>query len=188
MPETISLRDGGTLWYDPAFFAAEADTLFARLLHETAWQQEVGRGRPFPRLTAWVADAGLVYRYSGVTHVGTGWTDMLFELRRRIETAAGAAFNSVLLNRYRTGSDSIGLHADDEPELGVNPVVASVSLGAVRTFVLRHRASGEKRTLPLAHGSLLVMAAPASTTGCTACPRPRSRSVSASTSPGGSCC
>jgi len=91
-----------------------------------------------------------------VGYVG-GWTEALSEIKRRIEQASAAEFNSVLLNRYRSGQDSIGMHADDEPELGVNPVVASVSLGSVRTFVLKHRASGEKRSMALAHGSLLVM-------------------------------
>ncbi len=159
MRETTALRDGGTLIYDATFFApSEADALFTTLCNETAWQQEMGRGRPFPRLTAWHADAGVIYRYSGVTHVGAGWTPTLLDIKRRIEEAAGTTFNSVLLNRYRSGKDSIGLHADDEPELGANPVIASVSLGAVRTFILKHRASGEKRTLALAHGSLLVMA------------------------------
>jgi alkylated DNA repair dioxygenase AlkB len=157
--EKTELRDGGWLLYDAAFFApAEADELFTTLRAEIEWQQEVGRGRPWPRLTAWVADAGLAYRYSGVTHIGTGWTPTLIGVKQRIELAAAATFNSVLLNRYRSGKDSIGMHADDEPELGTNPVVASVSLGAVRTFILKHRESGEKRAMPLAHGSLLVMA------------------------------
>lgn len=158
MFEMTALRDGGTLLYDAGFLARdEADALFETLCRDTAWKQEVGRGRPFPRLTAWYAADGLIYRYSGVTHVGAGWTPTLSNVKRRIEAAAGADFNSVLLNRYRSGRDSIGMHADDEPELGVNPVVASVSLGSVRTFVLKHRASGEKRALALAHGSLLVM-------------------------------
>ena len=158
MVDAIPLQGGGTLFYDKAFFlAAEADALFATLLRETAWKQEMGRGRPFPRLTAWYADEGLTYRYSGVVHVGAGWTPTLLDVKRRVEETAQATFNSVLLNRYRHGQDSIGMHADDEPELGINPVVASVSLGAVRTFVLKHRKSGETRSIPLAHGSLLVM-------------------------------
>src|SRR2546423_970044 len=100
------LRDGGTVLYDTTFFAAEADALFRALRDETAWKQEVSRGRPFPRLTAWYADRGVDYRYSGVTHVGTGWTATLEAIRRRVEAAAGAPFNSVLLNRYRDGRDS----------------------------------------------------------------------------------
>lgn len=159
MLESTPLCDGGILLYDGTFFPpAEADALYATLLRETAWKQEIGRGRPFPRLTAWYAGAGLEYRYSGVTHVGAGWTPTLLDIKQRIEPVAGATFNSVLLNRYRTGRDSIGMHADDEPELGTNPVIASISLGAVRTFLLRHRKTREKRTLRLAHGSLLVMA------------------------------
>jgi alkylated DNA repair dioxygenase AlkB len=156
--EMTALRDGGTLVYDAAFLGCdEADALFDTLRRDTAWKQEVGRGRPFPRLTAWYADDGLIYRYSGVTHIGGGWTPTLSEIKERIEKAAATDFNSVLLNRYRSGRDSIGMHADDEPELGVNPVVASVSLGGVRSFVLKHRASGDKRSIELAHGSLLVM-------------------------------
>lgn len=158
MPEVISLRDGGALNYDPAFFPPdEADVLFAFLRSEIAWQQEIGRGRPFPRLTAWYADTGLLYRYSGVTHRGTGWLPELEKIKRRVEAAAETPFNSLLLNLYRHGRDSIGLHADDEPELGPNPVVASVSLGAVRQFDLKHKKTREKQTFRLAHGSLLVM-------------------------------
>jgi alkylated DNA repair dioxygenase AlkB len=156
--DMTALRDGGMLLYDAAFIGRdEADALFDVLCLETAWKQEAGRGRPFPRLSAWHADDGLIYRYSGVTHVGNGWTLALSNVKQRIEDAAASVFNSVLLNRYRSGRDSMGMHADDEPELGVNPVVASVSLGSVRTFVLKHRASGEKIVIPLAHGSLLVM-------------------------------
>src|SRR5260370_20686785 len=126
--QTMALRDGGTLLYVSDFFdLAEADALFATLCHDTAWKHEIGRGRPFPRLTAWYADDGLVYRYSGVTHVGGGWTPTLLDIKHRVEAAAGAAFNSVLLNRYRSGRDSIGMHADDEPELGTNPVAPAAS-------------------------------------------------------------
>jgi alkylated DNA repair dioxygenase AlkB len=158
MAELISLRDGGTLLYDESFFSrAVADALFERLREETPWKQEVSRGRPFPRLTAWYADAGLSYTYSGVTHHAVEWTPALQEVRRRVEEASGAGFNSLLLNLYRDGRDSIGFHTDAEPELGSNPVVASVSLGAVRTFILKHKTAREKRTFRLAHGSLLVM-------------------------------
>jgi alkylated DNA repair dioxygenase AlkB len=159
MMEHTTLRDGGILLCDPAFFPRnDADALFDLLLRETAWKQEVGRGRPFPRLTAWYADEGVNYRYSGVTHIGTGWTPTLLDIKHRIEVASQASFNSVLLNRYRDGRDSIGMHADDEPELGVNPVVASVSFGAVRTFSMKHRATRAKHVVELTQGSLLVMA------------------------------
>jgi alkylated DNA repair dioxygenase AlkB len=108
-------------------------------------------------LTAWYADTGLTYTYSGVTHAAIPWTPALAEVRRRVEEASGAPFNSVLLNYYRDGADSMGYHADDEEELGVNPVIASISLGAVRQFFLKHPKSGEKLKYDLAHGSLLVM-------------------------------
>src|SRR4051794_32186707 len=108
MSETTALSDGGLLTFDPAFLdRASADTLFAELRRDVPWKQEAGRGRPFPRLTAWFADAGLDYRYSGVVHRGEGWTPTLHDLRRRVESASSAEFNSVLLNLYRDGRDSI---------------------------------------------------------------------------------
>jgi alkylated DNA repair dioxygenase AlkB len=158
MAELTSLHGGGTLRYDESFLTAEAaDALFAELRAATPWQQEAGRGRPFPRLTAWYADPGLTYSYSGVTHRALAWTPALQEVRRRVEESSGATFNSLLLNLYRDGRDSIGYHSDDEPELGVNPIIASVSLGAVRQFVLKHKKGKEKLTFRLAPGSLFVM-------------------------------
>jgi alkylated DNA repair dioxygenase AlkB len=158
MADYFSLRDGGTLFYNESFLDPEAaDALFAELGSATAWKQEISRGRPFPRLTAWYADAGLSYRYSGVTHHAIDWTPALLDIKSRVEQASGADFNSLLLNLYRDGKDSIGLHGDNEPELGTNPVVASVSLGAIRQFILKHKKAKEKLTFRLAHGSLLVM-------------------------------
>lgn len=159
MLERTEIRDGGILLYDSAFYSrTEADALFGWLRSHVAWRQEKSRGRPFPRLTAFVADAGMEYRYSGVTHRGEGWPRELLAVKLRVEQAAAAEFNSLLLNLYRDGRDSIGFHADDEKELGRNPVVASLSLGAVRKFVLKHVQSKETLALQLAHGSLLVMA------------------------------
>jgi alkylated DNA repair dioxygenase AlkB len=154
----IALRDDGCLLYEAAFLpTAEADTLFT-LLHDTVpWEQSGRRGHPFPRLTAWYADSGLTYSYSGVTHHGLPWTSELLAVKGRAEEAAGTTWNSLLLNLYRDGRDSIGFHADDEPELGTNPVIGSISLGAERRFVLKHPASGEKLEFMLPHGSLLVM-------------------------------
>jgi alkylated DNA repair dioxygenase AlkB len=176
MPQRIDILDGGTIYYDESFYRKEeADALFDELRADTPWQQERGRMGPFPRLTAWYADTGLTYTYSGVTHAAIPWTLSLAEVRRRVEEAAGRflpsphggrgaggegeplKFNSVLLNYYRDGQDSMGYHTDDEPELGVNPAIASISLGAVRQFVLKHPATGEKLKYDLAHGSLLVM-------------------------------
>jgi alkylated DNA repair dioxygenase AlkB len=158
MQPRIELADGGFVLFDDAFLDHRtADALFAQLLEETTWGQEVGHGRPFPRLTAWYADAGLVYRYSGVSHHGAGWTPTLLEWKQRIEAVAGTEFNSLLMNLYRDGKDSIGFHADDEAELGVNPVIASLSLGAARDFVLKHKKTREKRMFALGNGCLLIM-------------------------------
>jgi len=156
--ETVALRDGGWIRYWTDFLPTlEADQFFEALRREVPWEQFRNRLWTFPRLTAFTGDAGVIYRYSGVQHAGSGWTPSLLDIRRRVEQVTAASFNGVLLNLYRDGSDSMGRHADAESELGPNPLVASVSLGAVRTFVLRHTASKEKRTLDLAHGSLLVM-------------------------------
>jgi alkylated DNA repair dioxygenase AlkB len=158
VPARIPLRDDGWLLYDAAFLApADADALFTRLRDTVPWEQSGRPGRPFPRLTAWYADPGLTYSYSGVTHHAVPWTAELLAVKVRAEVAAETTWNSLLLNYYRDGRDSIGFHADDESELGANPVIGSISLGAKRRFVLKHPASGEKREFNLPHGSLLVM-------------------------------
>ncbi|MCC6416676.1 MAG: alpha-ketoglutarate-dependent dioxygenase AlkB [Gemmataceae bacterium] len=153
------MEDGGTLIYLPDFFpCAAADALFEVLRKTIGWKQEKGRfNRPFPRLTALHADPGVTYTYSGVTYPSLAWTPELAAVRQRVVEAAGAPFNSVLLNCYRDGRDSIGFHADDEPELGTNPVVPSVSLGAERRFVVRHNRSRRRIEYRLKHGSLLIM-------------------------------
>ncbi|HYT90401.1 MAG TPA: alpha-ketoglutarate-dependent dioxygenase AlkB [Gemmataceae bacterium] len=161
-PSAVASReveDGGTIVYISEFFSREeADALFANLQQNIAWKQERGPfGHSFPRLTALYADAGVTYTYSGVTYPSLMWTPELDAVRRRVEQAAAAPFNSVLLNRYRDGSDSIGFHADDEPELGLNPIVPSISLGSRRRFVLRHKKSKKKIEYELTHGSLLIM-------------------------------
>jgi alkylated DNA repair dioxygenase AlkB len=157
---TIELA-GGLLHYHPAFLAkAEADDLFA-YLRSIKWTQQIGMfGRPMPRLIAWFADKGIDYHYSGAHHFGAGWDSRLLALRQQIEETAQTSLNAVLLNYYRTGQDSVGWHADNEKELGTNPVIASVSLGAEREFQLKHKKGAKvgRFDITLAHGSLLVMA------------------------------
>ncbi|RTQ53777.1 alpha-ketoglutarate-dependent dioxygenase AlkB [Hymenobacter gummosus] len=154
---------------DPAFLPpAAAAALLQELTATVGWRHEpiklFGKEVLQPRLTAWYGDAGAAYRYSGLTMQPEPWTPALQQLRRRVETACAAAFNSVLLNLYRHGQDSMGWHADDEPELGPAPVIASVSLGAPRRFRLRPRpGTGPAHpplTLELPGGSLLLMQGP----------------------------
>lgn len=165
-PETgaqrVVLDEHGLVTYDRSFLdAAPAEQLLYDLLRDVPWKQEhlriYGRDIPFPRLTAWYGDPGAVYTYSGIVNQPRAWTPGLARLRDRLHVALGVRFNSALVNLYRTGSDSMGWHADDEPELGERPVIASVSLGATRRFELRSTESAETRRLELEHGSLLVM-------------------------------
>jgi alkylated DNA repair dioxygenase AlkB len=160
-PRVLVERDG-LVTYDPYFLAPEtADRAFHSILSGTAWAQEFlkmyGRRIPFPRLTAWYGDPGAAYTYSGIRNEPHSWTPELRELRDRIAKRIGVRFNSVLLNQYRNGQDGLSWHADDEPELGDEPIIASVSLGAVREFQLKHQGDGEVLSIPLEHGSLLVM-------------------------------
>jgi len=142
----------------------EADAALAALIAETPWRQDhalmFGRRVALPRLTAWYGDAGAGYSYSGITMRPTPWTSLLAQLKACAEEMAGVDFNSALLNFYRDGRDSVGWHADNEPELGNNPVIASVSLGATRRFEFRRRppAGADTRRIDLEHGSCLVMA------------------------------
>lgn len=156
----IPVPDGELYYMERLPLPWEPAEVLARLLAETAWRAETitvfGRQHLQPRLTAWHGDRS--YTYSGLTLPPAPWTPLLAAIRRAVEDVTGRAFNSVLLNYYRDGRDSMGMHSDDEPELGREPAIASVSFGQVRPFLLRHKHSGEQRQLPLASGSLLLMA------------------------------
>ncbi|MEX3694027.1 alpha-ketoglutarate-dependent dioxygenase AlkB [Paraburkholderia sp. BR14263] len=148
-------------WH-PSWLAPEpAAEALARIIAEADWRQErirtPGGWVDQPRLTAWQGDEGAVYVYSGIRNIPQPWTSQVAELRDAISALCGVRFNSVLLNRYRTGTDSMGWHADHEPELGPEPVIASLSLGATRRFDLRHNATGVVRSFQMTSGSLLVM-------------------------------
>jgi alkylated DNA repair dioxygenase AlkB len=152
------------LQYDAAFLpVTEADALLAQLTAEVAWEQRAirifGQQIPQPRLTAWYGDLEARYAYSGLQWEPRPWSPTLAALRRRLEAATGAHFNSVLLNLYRTGQDNMGWHADDEPELGATPAIASLSLGATRRFRLRPRSglAHPPLSLDMPNGSLLLM-------------------------------
>ena len=158
------MLDGGDCRYWPnAVPASQAHDWLRRLRTELDWRQHhielFGRRVAQPRLSAWHGDPGASYSYSGLRLEPATWTPCLSEVRDWLQAFTGHGFNSVLANLYRDGGDSMGWHSDDESELGPQPVIASLSLGAVRRFVLRRRDERrEKRELKLEHGSLLIMA------------------------------
>jgi alkylated DNA repair dioxygenase AlkB len=149
-PGCVDYRPG---WVD------DHQSVFDRLRVEIRWEQPkislFGRTASVPRLTAWMGDAA--YRYSGIVNQPAPWPAPLAAIRERLEREVGVAFNSCLANLYRDGSDSMGFHSDDEPELGPEPTIASISLGARRRFVLRHRVSRQSWSWDLGEGDLLVM-------------------------------
>ncbi len=151
------------LSYFPKFLGkAKADECYLKLTENLDWQIEYyrmfGKILPSPRLIAWYGNEGLNYRYSGINHPAIPWTKELLAIKTIIETNMNHSFNSVLANFYRNGQDSMGWHADDEPELGINPVIASLSLGESRRLCFRNTSSPRQSfNISLEHGSLLVM-------------------------------
>jgi alkylated DNA repair dioxygenase AlkB len=143
----------------------EPEFLLQELIDRVPWQQQTiriaGQPRLQPRLTAWYGDPGARYTYSGLTLDPAPWTPLLASIRECVEARSGHAFNSVLLNYYRDQRDAMGMHSDNEPELGERPVIASVSFGAVRTLVFQPRKdripNASAARLRLASGSLLLM-------------------------------
>ncbi|MEM7042079.1 MAG: alpha-ketoglutarate-dependent dioxygenase AlkB [Pseudomonadota bacterium] len=158
--------DGEAYLFQEALPPNVADHAYAELLESIDWRQEYvqlfGRRLPAPRLTAWYGAHG--YSYSGIHHKPAALTPLLAELTSAMEDLAGSSFNSVLVNLYRSGSDSMGWHSDDESALGPEPAIASLSLGAERLFHFRHREPRDKITVSLKHGSCLLMRGP-----CQAC-------------------
>lgn len=160
--EWLELDGASRLGFNPRY-VTDQQSLYQQLCDECLWTQpEVnlfGQRHKVPRLNAFYGDAGVEYRYSGVVHQASGWPPSLQVLRRRIDSLLGTRFNTVLLNWYRDGGDTMGYHADNEKELGPQPTIVSVSLGAARRFVMKRRnAPATKRELLLEGGSLLVMA------------------------------
>jgi len=164
--QRLALPAADVVLYEGFWDEAAGDRLLAQLLAETNWQQETAhlfdKAIPLPRLTAWSGDAGKAYTYSGIEMQPEPWTATLLALKAAVETVANVSFNSVLLNLYRDGNDSVGWHSDAEPVLGRNPIIASVSLGATRRFSLKHKQQRDLKPvqLNLTHGSLLLMQGP----------------------------
>lgn len=163
-PETLDWLDfGGSRLGLNQRYVTNPQALYQQLCDECQWSQpEVflfGKRRKVPRLNAFYGDRGVEYRYSGLTHRAEGWPASLQVLKTRIDRLLGTRFNTVLLNWYRDGDDTMGYHADDEAVLGPEPIIASVSLGVPRRFVMKRRDNPkDKREVLLEGGSLLVMA------------------------------
>jgi alkylated DNA repair dioxygenase AlkB len=155
------IENGEYLFYQDFFSKKESDLYLQNLKENIDWKQEsmnmYGKQVNFPRLTAWYGDNDKPYSFSGITLAPKVWTRELLEIKDKIEPLSKVQFNSVLLNRYRSGNDSISWHTDAEKELGINPVIASVNFGATRKFQLRHINTKEKLEIELTHGSLLIM-------------------------------
>ena len=151
------------LQYESGFYSSTESAAYLKKLKENIqWKQETlkifGKEVKTPRLTAWYGDEGIAYKYSGKIFYAMAWTKELFEIKAKSEKFAGIKFNSVLLNYYRDGNDSMGWHSDDEPELGKNPVIASVNFGQERRFDLRNKQNHQiKQHIYLQNGSLLLM-------------------------------
>ena len=139
------------------------DLMLGELVEQTQWRQEsikiYGKEYDQPRAVALYGDSGNRYDYSGLTLHPLPWTDLLREIKRRIEDCTEARFNAVFLNLYRHHNDSMGFHSDDEKELGKNPVIASLTFGAMRVFRLKHRFKKELPVvkIPLDAGTVLLM-------------------------------
>ena len=165
--EPFDLPDAD-LHYHPQFFSKPtADRLLQELMEKIEWTQNkirfYGKESLVPRLEAWYGDHGKSYAYSGIQMNPKPWTKELVEIKEAIEKEASVPFNSALINYYRDGKDRVAWHSDDEKELGQNPIIGSVSLGAERKFKLRHKKykeNGLKAEIMLQHGSFLLMKGP----------------------------
>jgi alkylated DNA repair dioxygenase AlkB len=161
--QSVPLPDADILYSSAMNLRASPEALLRTLIDEVHWRAEDivvwGKKYPQPRLIAWYGDRAQTYTYSGIRLDPLPWTDLLGSIREDVEVVAGARFNSVLLNYYRNQNDSMGFHSDDEPELGPQPTIASVSLGEQRTLILKHRTRKDLKPvkLSLRSGSLLVM-------------------------------
>jgi alkylated DNA repair dioxygenase AlkB len=161
--ERIPIPDAEVYYLHHLLLGRTHEAILNELITQTPWRQEkvILWAKQFqqPRLVAWYGDPGRNYSYSGIKLTPMPWTGLLQEIRESVETAAAASFNSVLLNYYRNNRDSMGYHSDDEPELGHRPVIASLSLGEERTFVMKHKTDKYAKPfrLRLASGSLLLM-------------------------------
>lgn len=157
----LSMPDADVSYYPAFILPSDANQFLDRLQQSLHWRQEqitlYGKTFEVPRLQAWYGDKHSQYQYSNLTMQPIPWTKELVRLKQMCENQAKVAFNSMLANLYRDGNDGMGRHADNEPELGNQPVIASVSFGQTRNLDFYHNQTKQKVRVPLANGSLLLM-------------------------------
>jgi alkylated DNA repair dioxygenase AlkB len=161
-PISLDLPEAEIIYYPTFFNKKEADSIYTELLTQTPWQQDAitvyGKKHLQPRLTALYGNEGINYSYSRIKMHPHLWTGLLQKIKLKVENVSHTHFTTVLLNHYRDGQDSNGWHADNEKELGLNPIIASISFGAERCFQLKNNTNKEqKKNIILEHGSLLLM-------------------------------
>lgn len=161
-PIPFALPDSEIFYFPETYNSVEAAAFFLELKNTIPWQQDTikifGKTHQQPRLTALFGIEGKPYSYSNITMQPHHFTPFLELIKKKVEQITGATFNTVLLNYYRDGKDSNGWHADNEKELGINPVIASLSFGAARIFHLKHKSiASHKKQILLENGSLLLM-------------------------------
>jgi len=161
-PQSLHLENADLQYYPQFLDAEKADSFFQILLSDLDWRsfpiKMFGKMVMQPRLVAWHGLPNVPIRYSGVTLEPAPFTATLLAIKSELENTLGISFNGVLCNLYRDENDSMGWHSDDEKYLGKCPIIASVSLGAVRKFQLKSKTAAlVKANLLLEHGSLLVM-------------------------------
>jgi alkylated DNA repair dioxygenase AlkB len=159
--ENLLPRDGAVRYFGPVLAPDAADRVFEILLRGIPWRRDelvmFGKRIVTAREVAWFGDRETGYTYSGTTKQALPWTPELAELRKLAETLTGSRYNSCLLNLYHHGGEGMGWHSDNEKSIAPESAIASLSLGAERVFKLRHKATKETVSIPLPHGSLLVM-------------------------------
>ena len=157
----LNLEDAGVLYYPNIYSSSEADKLYKVLLEQVSWQQDTikvfGKNYLQPRLTAFYSENEKTLNYSNISMRPHPFFKELNNIKNKAQEITSEFFTSCLLNLYRDGKDSNGWHADDEKELGINPVIASVSLGEARMFHFKHKTKSLKHKILLEHGSMLLM-------------------------------
>lgn len=159
--QSVVLQNGEYIYYPNFIDSPTANYYLEAFKNNIEWKQEsmnmYGKQVLFPRLTAWYGENDKPYSFSGIKLNPNAWSNELIEIKKLIEPECKVEFNSVLLNLYRDGNDSISWHTDAEKELGKNPLIASVNFGVERKFQIRHNETQETHTILLKHGSLLIM-------------------------------